>query len=105
MVCSIVQTQKQFLTSGCPNCEEILQLAGSLDAVTELTSQLFEGTLTLANPASSWVGKWLRLGEYVPGVYAIKVNGTLPEEIIDALSDRGIRYVPRDGSDLTDEVA
>lgn len=71
----------------------------------ECTSQLFEGTITLADPSSSWVAKWLRLSEYVPAVYAVKVNGTLPEDIIDALSDKGIRYVPRDGSEASEEMA
>ncbi|RMZ91218.1 hypothetical protein DV736_g1538, partial [Chaetothyriales sp. CBS 134916] len=98
MLCSIVLPQSAFMREGCPNCEEHLQLAGSADNVQELTSQVFEGTIALANPRSSWVAKWQRLGEYVPGIYAIKVVGKLPDEIIASLEDAGIRHVPRDGS-------
>lgn len=96
---------QQFLQNGCPNCEEVLQLQNSIDAIQECTSQVFDGTITLADPSTSWVAKWLRLSDYVPAVYAIKVNGTLPDEIIDALSEKGIRYVPRDGSEASEEMA
>lgn len=71
--------------------------------MTECTSQLYEGMITLADPKGSWVAKWLRLTEYVPGVYAVKVNGTLPQTIIETLEDNGIQYVPRDGSEVDDE--
>ena len=77
-------------------------MAGSVDTVLEVTSQLFEGTLTLADPKTSWVAKWLRLNTYVPSVYAIKVVGSLPEDLIATLSDNGIRYIPRDGSEPED---
>lgn len=94
---------QQFLQIGCPNCESILQLRNSTDAVQECTSQLFEGVITLGDPTGSWVAKWLRLTEYVPGVYAIKVNGTLPREVVETLEDNGIKYVPRDGSEAEDD--
>ncbi|KAK5944653.1 transcription elongation factor spt4 [Knufia obscura] len=105
MVCSIVQTQKQFYTSGCPNCEEIVQLRGSEDAIAECTSKVFDSLITLADPKTSWVAKWLRLSEYVPAVYAVKVNGSLPGEIIDSLENNGIKYVPRDGTEPDEEMA
>jgi transcription elongation factor SPT4 len=34
----------------------------------------------------------------LPGVYAVKVVGTLPDEVLSVLEDNNIRYVPRDGS-------
>jgi len=80
-------------------------LRGSEDAITECTSQLFEGIITLGDPKTSWVAKWLRLSEYVPAVYAVKVNGTLPGEIIDSLENNGIKYVPRDGTEPDEEMA
>ena len=98
ILCSIVLTTSQFLKSGCPNCEDLLQLRGSSDAVSELTSQVFEGLLCVGNPGRSWVAKWQRLSGYVPGVYAVKVVGRLPEEVVRGLEERGVRYVARDGS-------
>jgi transcription elongation factor SPT4 len=115
MVCSIVQSQQvnptrhqldqckhnltaisqRFLKEGCPNCEEFLRLQGSLDAIAECTSQVFEGLITLADPSKSWVAKWQRLDGYVKGVYATKVSGILPEEVVDTMENEArIRYIP-----------
>jgi transcription elongation factor SPT4 len=95
MVCSIVQTEARFRKEGCPNCEDFLRLAGSPEAIQDCTSQVFEGLITLANPAKSWVAKWQRLDSYVPGVYATKVSGILPEEVIDTMeSEARIQYIP-----------
>lgn len=113
MVCSIVQTQqvslatlphkqhhthltlKRFHKEGCPNCEDFLRLQGSLDAIADCTSQVFEGLITLADPSKSWVAKWQRLDGYVRGVYATKVSGILPEEVVDTMENEArIRYIP-----------
>ena len=64
----------------------------------DCTSQVYEGLITLAEPATSWVARWQRLDKYVPGVYATKVVGTLPEEVLQQLEDSGVQYYPRDGS-------
>ncbi|KAK5008472.1 transcription elongation factor spt4 [Cryomyces antarcticus] len=103
MVCSIVQLQSRFHSLGCPNCEEFLELVGSQDNIHECTSQVFEGLITLADPGQSWVAKWQRLEGYVPGVYAVKVVGILPEEVINAIEAAGVKYIPRDGSAATEE--
>lgn len=50
------------------------------------------------------MAKWQRLTQYVPGVYAVKVVGQLPREILEVLEDNGIKYVPRDGSAAEDDV-
>ena len=94
MVCSIIQPASTFLRSGCPNCEEFLQLTGSQDAVQDCTSQVFEGLITLAEPTQSWVAKWQRLEGYVPGVYATKVTGLLPEEVVSTVEEAGVKYIP-----------
>ena len=65
------------MRDGCPNCETILSLAGSAEAIQECTSQVYEGLVTLSDPAQSWVAKWQRLDTYVGGVYATKVVGTV----------------------------
>ncbi|KAG5930501.1 transcription elongation factor spt4 [Claviceps sorghi] len=100
MVCSIVMTSSRFRDEGCPNCEEFLHLAGSQDQIESCTSQVFEGLITLANPAKSWVAKWQRLDGYVAGLYAIKVSGQLPDEIRSTLEEEyRIQYIPRDGTE------
>ncbi|KAF2232069.1 putative transcriptional elongation protein Spt4 [Viridothelium virens] len=104
MVCSIIQPSNLFMRSGCPNCEEFLQLTGSSDAIQDCTSQVFEGLITLAQPKESWVAKWQRLEGYVPGVYATKVTGVLPEEVVGQVEEAGVKYIPRDGSAANEEA-
>ncbi|RPA79084.1 transcription initiation Spt4 [Ascobolus immersus RN42] len=99
MVCSFVQTTSYFVKNGCPNCDEVIGLKGEPDKVDDCTSPVFEGIITLHEPGESWVAKWQRLDGYVPGIYAVKVSGNLPQEILMQLEDSNITYHPRDGSD------
>ncbi|KAL1602382.1 transcription elongation factor spt4 [Paraconiothyrium brasiliense] len=98
MVCSIVKTEQQFRTYGCPNCDGFLQLRGNSDGIADCTSQVFEGLITVSDTSKSWVARWQRLEGYVPGVYAVQVEGILPEEFIAAAEENGVHYIPRDGS-------
>ncbi|KAI0874994.1 transcription elongation factor spt-4 [Hypoxylon argillaceum] len=93
MVCSIVMTQARFRSEGCPNCP-FLELRGNTDALDSCTSTVFEGLITVANPKKSWVAKWQRLDAYVPGVYATKVSGSIPEDIRNGLIEDGHVLIP-----------
>ncbi|KAI3323220.1 Spt4/RpoE2 zinc finger-domain-containing protein [Xylariaceae sp. AK1471] len=97
MVCSIVMTQARFRSEGCPNCP-FLEIRGNADALDSCTSTVFEGLITVANPKKSWIAKWQRLDTYVPGVYATKVSGSIPEDIRNGLLEDGHVLIPRDGS-------
>jgi transcription elongation factor SPT4 len=99
MVCSIVRTYAQFMNGGCPNCEDILELIGNSDNVTDCTSAVFEGLISVSDTSRSWVARFQRLEGYVPGVYATQVEGILPEEHVSAIEAAGINYIPRDGSE------
>ncbi|KAF2811695.1 putative transcriptional elongation protein Spt4 [Mytilinidion resinicola] len=98
MVCGIVQTSAKFMSAGCPNCEAFLELTGSGDAINECTSQVFDGLMTVTDTKTSWVARYQRLEGYIAGVYAVQVEGVLPEEVIAAVEAAGVNYVPRDGS-------
>lgn len=90
-----VQPTQRFFREGCPNCEDFLRLQGSSDAIQDCTSQVFEGLITLADPSKSWVAKWQRLDGYVRGVYATKVAGILPEDVVDSMeTEARVRYIP-----------
>jgi transcription elongation factor SPT4 len=104
MVCSIIQLQSKFISSGCPNCEPILSMAASPDTVAEVTSSNFNGMIAMTNPRDSWVAKFQRLDNYVPGVYAVQVLGELPKAYIQDLADAGVRYVARDGQEKEEEA-
>ncbi|KAI1138761.1 transcription elongation factor spt-4 [Hypoxylon sp. FL0543] len=97
MVCSIVMTQAHFRAEGCPNCH-FLDLKGSPEAIETCTSSQFEGTIAVFKPQSSWVAKWQRVQDLAPGTYAVKVNGTLPEDVRQAMEDEGRPLIPRDGT-------
>ncbi|KAF7119010.1 hypothetical protein CNMCM5793_008650 [Aspergillus hiratsukae] len=105
MVCSLVQLHSKFMREGCPNCDNVLGLRGNNDAIQECTSQVFEGLITLRDPTTSWVARWQRLDGYVAGTYAVKVTGSLPDDVITNLEDSGVKYIPRDGSALEEEAA
>ena len=79
MVCSYVQTGSKFQSGGCPNCESFLELKGSPEAVQDCTSAVFEGMIALNGLEGSWVARWQRLEGYVPGTYAVKVEGIVSE--------------------------
>jgi transcription elongation factor SPT4 len=98
LLCSLVKTQTQFKRDGCDNCEEILQLRGSAERLSDCTSATFDGLVALMNPEKSWVAKWQRCDKFVPGLYALKISGKLPMDIEEELEDKGIQYRPRDGS-------
>lgn len=77
MICSIVRTTQQFMNSGCPNCEAFLEMTGSMDVIQEVTSQVFDGLITVSDTTRSWVARYQRLEGYVPGVYAVQVEGVV----------------------------
>ncbi|KAI1754512.1 Spt4/RpoE2 zinc finger-domain-containing protein [Xylaria castorea] len=83
----------RFRTEGCPNCP-FLDLRGNTDGLESCTSTVFEGLITVANPKRSWVAKWQRLENYVPGVYATKVSGSIPEDIRNGLIEDGHTLIP-----------
>ena len=81
MLCGIVQTTNEFNRDGCPNCQGIFEEAGV--STMECTSPSFEGLVGMCKPTKS-------------GMYAIKVDGRLPAEVVELLP----HYKPRDGSQV-----
>lgn len=81
LVCSFVQPLTKFSKGGCPNCEDFLEMRGNGDAVADCTSEVFEGLVTVNDTNNGWVAKWLRIQGYVPGVYAVKVNGLVGSRV------------------------
>ncbi|KAJ7590595.1 transcription initiation protein spt4 [Mycena floridula] len=95
LLCSIVLDQSEFSKHGCPNCEEILQLRTSSRLDTCITPY-FDGIIAVIDPENSWVAKWQRTSKYVRGMYAVRVKGRIPEEVLADLESRNIKYLPRD---------
>ncbi|KAI2621661.1 Spt4/RpoE2 zinc finger-domain-containing protein [Hypoxylon sp. NC1633] len=93
MVCSIIMTQAKFRSDGCPNCP-FLDLKGSPEAIESCTSGVYEGTIAMIQPKTSWMSRWVRIDSFVPGVYALKVMGSLPEDVKQALEEDGHVTIP-----------
>ncbi|CAK9441575.1 uncharacterized protein LODBEIA_P54430 [Lodderomyces beijingensis] len=90
---------KVFRKDGCPNCESLLHFSGDASQVSECTSPSFEGLVALGQDnKGSWVARWLRIESFVPGLYAVKVNGKLPLDTVDSLEQANVYYRPRDGT-------
>ena len=98
MLCSLIKSPDQFVMNGCENCESLLQLRGDQERTFSCTSPTFEGLLGQLKPSRSWICKWQRTDKFVSGLYAIQVVGQLPQDIQEDLSDKGIKYRPRDGT-------
>ncbi|KAF9143245.1 transcription elongation factor spt4 [Linnemannia schmuckeri] len=106
LLCSLIKArtlskthkQEQFFKSGCDNCESLLEMRGHMDRVMDCTSQHYDGAIAVMQPSESWVAKWQRIDKFEKGIYAVQVQGRLPEEIEDELEGKGIKYRPRDGS-------
>ncbi|TFK64907.1 transcription initiation Spt4 [Pluteus cervinus] len=96
LLCSIILLPAEFRKTGCPNCEELMQMKGSPDRIATCTTTYFDGVISVIDPETSWVARWQRTSKYVRGVYAVRVKGRIPEDVESELDSRGIKYRPRD---------
>ncbi|POY73681.1 hypothetical protein BMF94_3216 [Rhodotorula taiwanensis] len=99
LMCSFVATPAEFRKQGCPNCDDRLEMRGDADRVMSCTTAQFDGVIAMIRPDESWVAKWQRNEKHVPGVYAVRVTGQLPEEITEDLEARGITVQSRETDD------
>jgi len=100
LLCSIIQTPVDFRRNGCPNCEDIMQMKGSPDRIQACTTTHFDGSIAVVDPEKSWVARWQRTNKYVRGVYAITVKGRIPDDVEQELESQGIKYRPRDQTEV-----
>ncbi len=94
--CAIIQSTNEFKQRGCPNCPCLNTNKERNLAYT--TSITFKGLIALKTPRTSWIAKWHRLGGYVPGLYAMVVEGILGDKYLDALEKEGKIYINRSKS-------
>ncbi|PWN98986.1 putative SPT4-transcription elongation protein [Tilletiopsis washingtonensis] len=85
--CLFVQSGNDFLQKGCPNCDQVLQLQQDKVAIQDCTTSQFDGLIAMAQPGQSWVAKWQRIDHRMPGLYAVKVTGSLPAELREQLAN------------------
>lgn len=91
MRCGIVKTFDQFLEHGCENCP-FLNMEGEFQRVNQCTTAFFEGQVAVMDPGESWTAKWLRIDQYLPGVYAVSITGQFDRDVEEELESRGCRW-------------
>mmetsp|Transcript_19347 Transcript_19347/g.39721 ORF Transcript_19347/g.39721 Transcript_19347/m.39721 type:complete len:128 (-) Transcript_19347:637-1020(-) len=89
--CGILKTMDQFINDGCENCP-FLDMIDNPERANACTSAFFEGQAALMDPRESWAAKWIRVDNYLPGVYALSITGSFDREIEEDLEARGIRW-------------
>ncbi|GAA5994249.1 transcription elongation factor SPT4 [Rhodotorula paludigena] len=99
LLCSFVASPSEFRKQGCPNCEDKLEMKGDQDRVMMCTTAQFDGLIAMINPDESWVAKWQRNDKHSPGVYAVRVTGSLPDEVAEDLEARGVTVVSRENDE------
>ena len=62
------------------------------DKCNNYTSAFYEGACGVMTPNESWAAKWLRIDQYLPGVYALSVTGQFDRDTEEELENRGIRW-------------
>ncbi|KAG7870048.1 hypothetical protein KL918_000252 [Ogataea parapolymorpha] len=82
-----------------PKLNRACMLCGLVQSMSvKCTSPTFEGLVATHGDQGSWVARWLRIENFVPGLYAVRVLGKLPDDVRGDLQAQGIEYRPRDGS-------
>lgn len=86
-------------------------MRGQPERVAECTSINFDGMIAMMDPDQSWVAKWQRISASAEqsrrclaeradkkqtGLYAARVTGRPPMDVIEAIEAKGGTYRPRD---------
>ena len=67
-----------------------LELAERQDRVQSCTTSNFEGMVAMMKPDDSWVARWEGISRNLPGVYAMRLEGEMPPQIMQFLRDKRI---------------
>ena len=78
--------------ASCPQNCPFLEMVDDPEKVNACTTAFYEGQAAVMDPRESWVAKWLRVDNYLPGCYAITVTGQFDKEIEEELENRGCRW-------------
>ncbi|KAF6004522.1 hypothetical protein CCYA_CCYA02G0596 [Cyanidiococcus yangmingshanensis] len=84
--CGLVKSVAQFLAYGCENCPGLIEAGtGDRERVLTFTTTEFSGITALYKPKRSWVARWQRLSQLVPGCYAVGIHANVPDDVLEEL--------------------
>ncbi|CAB9505356.1 Transcription elongation factor SPT4 [Seminavis robusta] len=89
--CGLLKTLDQFINEGCENCP-FLDMVDNHERTSMCTTAFYEGHAAVMDPRESWVAKWIRVDNNLPGVYAISVTGQFDRDTEEDLENRGYRW-------------
>eukprot|EP00930_Biecheleria_cincta_P098903 TRINITY_DN90553_c0_g1_i1.p1 TRINITY_DN90553_c0_g1~~TRINITY_DN90553_c0_g1_i1.p1 ORF type:complete len:304 (+),score=73.52 TRINITY_DN90553_c0_g1_i1:44-955(+) len=87
--CRIILAKEQFFQMGCPNCKGALSMKESEGRVLACTTPHYHGFVSNIRPGA-FVSRYLGLEKRPPGCYALAVQGTIPDSILN----EGSEYEP-----------
>mmetsp|Transcript_31520 Transcript_31520/g.74925 ORF Transcript_31520/g.74925 Transcript_31520/m.74925 type:complete len:118 (+) Transcript_31520:255-608(+) len=90
--CRLIKSRDQFMSNGCENCEEFLDMAGDRERVASCTTSEFSGIISVMDPATSWVCKWKHLSKAIPGCYALGISARMDPDVQDMLENNGVTW-------------
>ncbi|KAI6139877.1 hypothetical protein EDD17DRAFT_1670786 [Pisolithus thermaeus] len=65
-----------------PNLRRKLAITmGSTDRISVRTTTNVDGMIAVIDPKLSWVGLWQRTSKQVREMYAVRVDGRIPEDV------------------------
>eukprot|EP00747_Dinoflagellata_sp_TGD_P082108 gnl/TRDRNA2_/TRDRNA2_161567_c2_seq1.p1 gnl/TRDRNA2_/TRDRNA2_161567_c2~~gnl/TRDRNA2_/TRDRNA2_161567_c2_seq1.p1 ORF type:complete len:235 (-),score=41.89 gnl/TRDRNA2_/TRDRNA2_161567_c2_seq1:209-913(-) len=100
--CRRIMAKDQFFQYGCPDCKETLNMMENEGRVLACTSAKFLGYIAVLR-SGTFVGRFNGLEKRMPGMYALTVEGEIPDYILyeedddDIFADTGQRR-PGDAS-------
>ncbi|KAF7457994.1 transcription elongation factor SPT4 [Cryptosporidium felis] len=77
--CRIILSDQQFYEGGCPNCTH-LTMEYDRQKVNSCTTMSFKGMISMLKADESWVARYNKLTNVIPGCYAVSVSGDLMSE-------------------------
>eukprot|EP00450_Noctiluca_scintillans_P028729 CAMPEP_0194548798 /NCGR_PEP_ID=MMETSP0253-20130528/94197_1 /TAXON_ID=2966 /ORGANISM="Noctiluca scintillans" /LENGTH=145 /DNA_ID=CAMNT_0039396151 /DNA_START=77 /DNA_END=514 /DNA_ORIENTATION=+ len=75
-------TKEQFFQLGCPCCRDVLNMQENEGRVVACTTTLYQGIMAVIKPGS-FATRFNGLDKRRPGCYALAVQGTIPEHILN----------------------